>query len=154
MRVRRTFPPVPASTRAARRFVLRSIGDALAGQRDAVAVIVGELAMNAVEHARSEFDVSVELTGGRLRVEVVDRGGGFPAAGPMPPPGSPRGRGLPIVAGLADAWGTIGSPDSAEKGVWFLVTAPTRPAPAGDSRTAAKTRTCPARSAERPRTGR
>ena len=51
-----SFPPVPASARAARRFVLQAAGDAPADPRDAIAVMVAELAMNAVQHARTDFD--------------------------------------------------------------------------------------------------
>lgn len=128
MRTSRTFPPVPASTRAARRFVLQEVGDAPAGLRDAIAVMVAELAMNAVQHARTDFEVAVELTGRTLRVAVTDSVDGRPATEPMPPPGSPRGRGLPIVGGLADDWGISPAPRGPGKSVWFQVslTAPLR----------------------------
>jgi ribosomal protein L32 len=36
---------------------------------------------NAVQHARTRFQVTAEITGGSLRVEVTDSGGGTPAAG-------------------------------------------------------------------------
>jgi anti-sigma regulatory factor (Ser/Thr protein kinase) len=124
MRTDRSFPSDPESTRAARRFVLQAVGHAPAGLRDAIAVMVGELAMNAVQHARTEFKVTVELAGGTVRVEVTDSGGDQPTAGPMPPPGSRRGRGLPIVASLADDWGVIPSRPGPGKGIWFQVAVP------------------------------
>jgi anti-sigma regulatory factor (Ser/Thr protein kinase) len=124
MRTSHSFRSDPESTRAARRFVLQAVGPAPSDLRDTIAVMVGELAMNAVQHARTEFQVTVELTGGTLRVEVTDSGGGRPAAGPMPPPGSLRGRRLPIVDGLADDWGVIPSRHGLGKDVWFQIAMP------------------------------
>jgi anti-sigma regulatory factor (Ser/Thr protein kinase) len=117
----RTFAPDANSIPAARRFVLGAIGSVTAEQRDAVSVMVSELAMNAVEHARTPFRVTTEITGGSLRVEVTDSGGGPPAAKPRPDAASLRGRGLFIVGRLSDAWGTTSSAGSATS-VWFTVT--------------------------------
>jgi anti-sigma regulatory factor (Ser/Thr protein kinase) len=117
----RTFAPDAASIPAARRFVLAAIGSVPAEQRDAVSVMVSELAMNAVQHARTRFQVTVEITGGSLRVEVTDSGGGTPAARPLPDPASLRGRGLFLVERLSDAWGTSPSAGAATS-VWFTIT--------------------------------
>jgi anti-sigma regulatory factor (Ser/Thr protein kinase) len=125
MRTSRNFPSDPGSTRAARRFVLQVVGNVPSGLRDAIAVMVGELAMNAVQHARTPFRVSIDLADGALRVEVTDSAGdGHVRAGPMPPPGSLRGRGLAIVASLADDWGVVPSRPGPGKGVWFRVAVP------------------------------
>jgi anti-sigma regulatory factor (Ser/Thr protein kinase) len=116
-----TFPPDVSSIPAARRFVLAAIGSFSAGQRDAVSVMVSELAMNAVEHARTPFQVTVEITHGSLRVDVADSGGGTAVARPLPPAAaSLRGRGLFIVDRLSDAWGTNAS--GSGKSVWFAIT--------------------------------
>jgi anti-sigma regulatory factor (Ser/Thr protein kinase) len=131
MSTSRRFPCDPESVRAARRFVLQAAGNVPADLRDAIAVMIGELAMNAVQHAHTEFGVTVDLTGGILRVDVTDSGGGRPAAGPMPPPGSLRGRGLPIVDGLADTWGVIPSPHGSGKGIWFQIAVPSMAAERG-----------------------
>lgn len=124
MKTSRNFRSDPESAREARRFVLQAVGTAPSELRDSIAVMVGELAMNAVQHARTEFEVTVELTGATLRVEVTDSGSGLPAAGPMPPPGSLRGRGLPIVDGLADDWGIIPARHGLGKGIWFQIAMP------------------------------
>ena len=124
MRTSRSFPAVPESTRAARRFALQAAGDVPPSLRDAIAVMVAELAMNAVQHARTEFEVTIDRAGATMRVEVTDSGGGRPAAQPMPPPQSLRGRGLPIVDGLADAWGVIPSPHGPGKSIWFQISMP------------------------------
>jgi Histidine kinase-like ATPase domain len=76
---------------------------------------------NAVQHARTPFQVTAEITGGSLRVEVTDSGGGTPAARPLPDPASPRGRGLFLVDLLSDAWGTSPSAGAATS-VWFTIT--------------------------------
>ncbi len=117
----RSFAPDVASIRAARRFVLDAVGDAASEQRDAISVMVSELAMNAVQYAHTTFDVRMELTGESLRVEVTDSGGGIPEIQPLPPASSPHGRGLFIVARLSDEWGIIPAAGGAQKGVWFRV---------------------------------
>ena len=77
----------------------------LPGLVDRAVMIASELAGNAVEHAKSGFDLRLEIRSGRaLRVAVLDHG-----------PGSPdlrahditaeRGRGLHLVSQLAEAWG-------------------------------------------------
>ena len=124
MRISRSFSADAGSTRSARHFVLHAVGNAAPGLRDAIAVMVGELAMNAVQHARTGFQVTVELTDGTLRVEVADRGGDYPAARPMPPPSSSRGRGLPIVDSLADDWGITPAPHGPGKSIWFKIAVP------------------------------
>jgi anti-sigma regulatory factor (Ser/Thr protein kinase) len=84
MRTSRSFPAVPASARAARRFVLQAAGDFPPALRDAIAVMAAELAMNAVQHARTDFEVTIDRACATMRVEVTDSGGGHPAARPMP----------------------------------------------------------------------
>jgi anti-sigma regulatory factor (Ser/Thr protein kinase) len=117
----RSFAPDAASIRAARRFVLAAIGDAVPDLRDAISVMVSELAMNAVQYARTSFVVSIELSGDSLRVEVSDSGGGSPEAQPLPPASSPHGRGLFLVDRLADEWGVSPAADGPERTVWFRV---------------------------------
>jgi anti-sigma regulatory factor (Ser/Thr protein kinase) len=122
--VNRSFAPDAASIRAARRFVLDGLGDATQDLRDAISVMVSELAMNAVQYARTPFDVRMELTGGSLRVEITDAGGGSPAARPLPPARSLNGRGLFIVDKLSDEWGVSPARDGARKSVWFRIAVP------------------------------
>jgi anti-sigma regulatory factor (Ser/Thr protein kinase) len=116
------FAPDASSVPAARRFVLAAVGSVTDEQRDAVSVMVSELAMNAVEHARTPFQVTAEITDGSLRVEVTDSGDGTATARPLPNPTSLRGRGLFIVDRLSDAWGTSSSSAGTAKSVWFTIT--------------------------------
>lgn len=124
MRTSRSFSSEPASARSARHFVLGALGHVPSRARDQIAIMVGELAMNAVQHARTDFEVTVEITGPTLRVTVTDSAGSRPEAGPMPPPGSLRGRGLPIVDSLADDWGVLPSPHGPGKTIWFELAVP------------------------------
>jgi len=128
MKTSRRFTCDPSATKSARRFVLQAVSDAPRGLQDVIAVMVGELAMNAVQHACTDFEVTVELTDGTLRVAVTDSGGNYPAARPMPPPSSSRGRGLPILDSLADDWDVIPSPRAQGKSIWFTIAVPS---PAG-----------------------
>jgi anti-sigma regulatory factor (Ser/Thr protein kinase) len=121
VRIDRRFAPDAASIRAARRFVLDAVGDAGQERLDAISVMVSELAMNAVQYARTAFDVRMELTDESLRVEVSDAGGGHPKVRPRPPASSPRGRGLFIVDQLSDEWGIIAAAGGAETSVWFRI---------------------------------
>ena len=121
MSIDRSFAPDAASIRAARRYVLAAIAGAPPDLRDATSVMVSELAMNAVQYARTTFVLSVDLTGGSLRVAVTDSGGGNPEAQPLPPASSPHGRGLFLVDRLADEWGVSPAAGGPERTVWFRV---------------------------------
>jgi anti-sigma regulatory factor (Ser/Thr protein kinase) len=121
VKIDRSFAPDAASIRAARRFVLDAVASAPPDVRDAISVMVSELAMNAVQYAHTDFDVSMELTEDSLRVEVTDSGGGTPAVQPRPPASSLHGRGLFLVDRLSDEWGVSPSRDGPHTGVWFRV---------------------------------
>lgn len=97
-----------------------------------VAVVLSELVANAVRHARPLHDGTVrvrwQLTGGDVHLQVTD-GCTDGARAPLRPdttePGETHdlrtgGRGLRIVAGLADAWGS--SRDAAGRcTVWAML---------------------------------
>ncbi|MFF1303383.1 ATP-binding protein [Streptomyces sp. NPDC058307] len=74
---------------------------------DAVAVIVAELAANAVTHGRvpgRDFELRLSLVTGGVRVEVTDTRGELPAVVRPPGPLDDGGRGLLLVEALADRW--------------------------------------------------
>ena len=121
MRRNRRFPAAKRSVPAARQFVAAALNGAPEDIRDSVMLMVSELAMNAVQHARTEFTVGVELTCGTLQVEVADMGAGVPEACPAPPVSDLHGRGLFIVARLSDAWGVDPARGGPGKKVWFRV---------------------------------
>lgn len=104
---RLTLPSDTDAPAAARRWV-GSLDAIIDADRLADAVlVVSELVSNSVQHATGGGDGRIELTA-RSRVDEVEigvrDGAGFvlPSDVGMPPPGESRGRGLPIVCGLAD----------------------------------------------------
>ena len=118
MNARRTFADSEESVRESRRFVSDLIADLPSDVQDAVALMVSELATNALIHAMTGFEVRVERTAGDLRVSVTDKGDGVPSAR-SPGPSEPHGRGLLIVNELADEWGTNRAFADAGTTVWF-----------------------------------
>ncbi len=95
------------------------IVDARAEVRDSVSLMVSELSTNALVHAASGFDVSVDRSELTLLVSVSDRGDGAPVLR-SPQSSEPHGRGLRIVAALSDEWGVLPATDEG-KSVWFRV---------------------------------
>jgi PAS domain S-box-containing protein len=91
-----------------------------------MALMLSELATNAVQHAATEFEVAITLgalaegtDGARwVRVAVSDEAPGYPAP-EEPAADAPRGRGLLIVESLADAWGVEVQRGRPGKTVWF-----------------------------------
>jgi len=88
---------------------------------ETAALIVGELAANAVTHGRVKgrcFRLTLAMqTPGTLRIAVADPRGEY---SPHPRPTTPAdetGRGLLLVAALATRWGTEPWPPSG-KAVW------------------------------------
>lgn len=111
--------------RDARR-ALKVLGEEVPPDRLAdVGLLVSELVTNCVRYAEgSPILLTVDLDGTGLHVEVSDHGPGIPshdAAGVMPSPQLNRGRGLALVASVADRWGIAGGPGAT---VWFTVPVP------------------------------
>ena len=103
-----TFPGLPAIVPSARRFV-RGI---LAGspRADDMELITAELASNAILHTPSgdsggEFTLTVRTAPGWARVEVSDSGAGEWNAPRDGSADDEYGRGLAIIAALADKLG-------------------------------------------------
>lgn len=112
-----TVPSLPASIASVRRFAVgacRSSGHA--DLCDAVALLVSEIATNALVHGSGDVQVRVTSSSERLRVEVADDSPRMPqprAAGPL----EEGGRGLALVESLAADWGV--QPRGHGKVVWF-----------------------------------
>lgn len=99
------FTAEPDSVPDARRFVLRHVRDwRLTPILDVAALVITELAANAVDHARSAFEVRVALTPAALRLEVADGGRGTPEPQPTRRDAE-RGRGLLLVSAMSASWG-------------------------------------------------
>jgi serine/threonine-protein kinase RsbW len=112
------FPGRADQVGRARREVARYLADCPVAS-DAL-IVLSELATNAVLHSRSKHDfftVHAELADWHARLVVEDAGGTWEPPGPAETDG---GRGLQIVAALADAWGIDG--DASGRVVWARLT--------------------------------
>ncbi len=123
--VSRRFRAEPPSVGEARHFLLSLLPDGCGDAADSVALMLSELATNAVQHASSDFEVSVDIApGGRhLRVAVSDSAETFGVPQDANAEAS-DGRGLHIVRALADAWGIDMRRGQVGKTVWFWLVLP------------------------------
>jgi len=119
----RTFPLSRDAPAAARHFAVDAVrGWGAADFGDDVALVVTELAANAVVHAHSGFTVVLSVRGDVLRIAVRDSQpvplGAASGPGPCVPSMVPAPlHGLGAVDALARAWG-VESLGSAGKTVW------------------------------------
>jgi anti-sigma regulatory factor (Ser/Thr protein kinase) len=119
------LPGEPFSVGEARRFVSGTLADwGLADLGETVVLLVSELATNAVLHARSSYQVVLERRDVRLRVTVLDDSARLVLPRDSGPAAT-SGRGLALVAALAEDWGPTGPDelDGRTKGVWFELSA-------------------------------
>lgn len=111
------FPSTPRGAQLARRHAVRWMGERgyppASDTSCTVALVVGELAANAVQHGRvpgreSGLRLSLDRAAGVLRVEVADAASAkrLPTAAPSSRPEGESGRGLLLVDVLAERWGT------------------------------------------------
>lgn len=127
----RRVAPSPHQVAPARRWVVEQAEAAGLTDSDATAVLAllaSEVITNAVRHGDGEVLVNVVRSGGTLRVAVTDAGNGQPVPR-APGLDSVTGRGMLLVAALADSWGVEHHP-SGGTCVWFALppTAPPEPA--------------------------
>ncbi|HVT42069.1 MAG TPA: GAF domain-containing protein, partial [Acidimicrobiales bacterium] len=121
----RTFTATSDAVGQARRFLMDQLPDPAGAGTDALVLMLSELATNAVQHAATEFEVSISHAPdvGRVRVAVTDAAPGYPL--PQEPDAEAlHGRGLHIVCMLADAWGIEVRKGYAGKTVWFTAPLP------------------------------
>lgn len=129
------LPHALASVAAARRVVVSAALHARMPRsaREDLAVVVSELVTNALRHARPLPDGQLELgyqlepDGASMRVQVRDGGAATPPRARRPRTAATGGRGLAIVARLADSWGVHTGETSTT--VWALVGGTTGEAP-------------------------
>lgn len=131
MRRMRTFPAIPQSVHAARRFATDTLIGKPVAMIEAVELMVSELATNCIRHERTSFHVTILGSTREIRVEVTDSGSGTPMMR-SPGPDEPSGRGLQIVDMLSDSWGVQPEQPSG-KTVWFTMPAGSQLAPGSDS---------------------
>jgi anti-sigma regulatory factor (Ser/Thr protein kinase) len=111
----------PTSAAQARRFIRDFCTAADLGEDacEKASLLVSELVTNAVVHGRSRATLIAARPEGRLRVAVLDNDVRLPE-GPQPAnPDAEGGRGLRIVAAVADRWGVETTDEG--KSVWFEI---------------------------------
>jgi hypothetical protein len=118
--VDRWFDARPVSVSKSRRFAEEATADLAPDVREAIVLMVSELATNALVHATSGFEVKIERDATTVRTTVTDNGEGTPNLS-FPSDTEPHGRGLQVVQELSDDWGTLDDPDAPGKAVWFSV---------------------------------
>jgi serine/threonine-protein kinase RsbW len=126
--VKAEFSAEPSAPGAARRLVVNALRERGHGETmlDDIAIVVSELATNAVLHARSPFSIAATERDFVVRLSVHDHGEGSPRV-PDRGPAATSGRGLMLVDQLANRWGV--DANLAGKIVW----AELRPKPGSSS---------------------
>jgi DNA-binding NarL/FixJ family response regulator len=87
-------------------------------QLEVVTLLVSEVVTNAIVHAGTQVEVSVELRPAAVRIEVGDKEAGVPEPR-IAADEDTSGRGMALVEALASAWGVDSRPGG--KVVWFEV---------------------------------
>jgi anti-sigma regulatory factor (Ser/Thr protein kinase) len=127
-RYRTEVPADPSQVRTARRWTEATLGRwGLPEVAEDAVLLVSELVTNAVRAAERwtaplpSIGLELEWDGSRLRIEVTDRfTDSRPSRDDATPTGAESGRGLQVVAGLADRWGWYGRDGG--KTVWCETT--------------------------------
>ena len=115
------FQPDPTSSREARRRVSDVLeASDLEAAATTAALVVGELATNAVLHARTPFEVRVLVRPDVIRIEVHDETGRKPTRRYFSDHAT-SGRGLRLVEELCHAWGVDVDVGGGGKTVWAEV---------------------------------
>jgi anti-sigma regulatory factor (Ser/Thr protein kinase) len=117
------LPPVPATVPLARRLVRDVLHTwAAPHDREDAELLVTELVANVVDHAGVDvLTLEVELAGAWLRIGVVDGSAIRPVVRELST-AEERGRGMQIVAAIADRWGA--DDHDGGKRVWFELEPP------------------------------
>ncbi|MFK0011225.1 ATP-binding protein [Streptomyces sp. NPDC091027] len=106
----RCFPRSRQSVSSTRAFAAMTLDVwGVTCRQDDVSLCVSELATNALLHGvppGRHYRLRMLLFDATVRVEVADSGGGRPRVADRDP-GAEGGRGLLLVAALADRWGTL-----------------------------------------------
>jgi hypothetical protein len=121
-----TWDGAPEQLADLRQYLWDTLGDDVDGVDDVV-LVASELAGNAVLHSRSgepggSYELQVVALSDAWHVRIDDQGSRRNPDHKATRHTNETGRGLPVVAALARAWGTFGS--SAGRTVWAEVAYP------------------------------
>ncbi len=112
------FSPDPASAHHAWVATVELLRKEGIEATDETQLVVDELAANAIVHAHTEFELSIELWAHGLRIIVRDRSKLKPAI-KYPDPLEESGRGLFLLDNVADDWGY--HPTDSGKCIWASI---------------------------------
>jgi anti-sigma regulatory factor (Ser/Thr protein kinase) len=113
------LPPEPSSASRARALARERFGTSCSGEAlETIALLVTELVTNAILHARTRLQLTVESRAGYVRISVEDESDDQPALQRYETD-AVTGRGLALVEQLASAWGVDATPSG--KSVWCEV---------------------------------
>jgi anti-sigma regulatory factor (Ser/Thr protein kinase) len=116
-----TLSPSPEAPARARARVTEALRGELDPEQLATArLLVSELVTNAVVHGQGTVELRAELNDDRLRVEVIDQGGGLEAEVREQDFDEVGGQGLRIVDAEASRWGV----HEGTTHVWFELEKP------------------------------
>ncbi|MFP5219609.1 MAG: GAF domain-containing protein [Actinomycetes bacterium] len=107
--LRRRLPARLVAVPLARRFAVAALADAPDEVTFAAGLVVNELVSNAVRHSDHSFDIAVVVTDESVHIEVSDDDDRLPevmSADQDPDELLESGRGLTLLAGVAEDWGT------------------------------------------------
>lgn len=111
-------PRLPASVRQLRRFTVAGAqARGFQGDCDTLALLVSEVATNALLHGDGEVRLQLTASPGRVRVEVSDASDRVPTERPAGLDAE-SGRGMTLLRELSDSWGVLAHPPHG-KTVWF-----------------------------------
>lgn len=115
-----SFPPDPASAGAARRLLLGALQAAdRVRWAESGSLALSEVVTNVIVHARTAFDVVIDVHPDQLRVEVRDADPALPQQARYDEQAT-TGRGMALIAGVTDECG-VHSLGALGKAVWFTV---------------------------------
>jgi anti-sigma regulatory factor (Ser/Thr protein kinase) len=117
----------PAMIRAARQALRRWLGERRCTNTEDAMLVLSELVTNAMVHARAGCTIEVQHRDDLLRLDVRDPSPAPPIISSGRPDGI-GGRGLRLVAAIAQAWGW--EPTDGGKRVWAHLVAPADRVPA------------------------
>lgn len=113
------LPPEPSSATRARWLAREQLGASYSSDTlDTIALLVTELVTNAILHARTPLQLTLEARPGSVRICVEDESNEQPAVRRYASD-AVTGRGLALVDRLASSWGVDATPSG--KVVWCEV---------------------------------
>lgn len=113
------LPPEPTSASQARALARDRLGTTCSGDAlDTIGLLVTELVTNAILHARTPLQLTVDLRPGHVRICVEDESNEQPIVQQYEPD-AVTGRGLALVEHLSSSWGVERTPSG--KVVWCEV---------------------------------